>query len=209
MKTLAEHDFILLRGNHEIRTIQKMFTFHRECIDHLGPEHGPRIWEEINTAFDHLPICAFVDNSIYCAHGGIPTSVLHKKDMLKATGPVSEPMPNMSNVWVWEVMWNDPLDDGDFQKRKAATGSSGDLFIPNDKRSTGYFFSEKATDRFLEANGLSHIIRAHETTHIGFAFHHNHKTVTIFSSSNYCGSENTAAVILVKDGRIRPLQVEL
>ncbi|KAG8195278.1 hypothetical protein JTE90_028429 [Oedothorax gibbosus] len=40
-KLLAPEKFHLLRGNHEVREIQQMFTFHRECL----AKFGERIWK--------------------------------------------------------------------------------------------------------------------------------------------------------------------
>ena len=38
----------------------------------------------------------------------------------------------------------------------------------NTERNTGFFFSSAALRRFLETNGLSHVIRAHQTSQSGF-----------------------------------------
>lgn len=112
----------------------------------------------------------------------------------------------------WELVWNDPLDDEDFQREirersEAAETPYPDLYINNHKRRTAYYFSEKGVDHFLKANGLSHVVRAHEDQDAGFAFHHSGKTITIFSTSNYSGRSNRCAVLLISEGKIRPLQI--
>ena len=63
---LAPTKFHLLRGNHEHRELQKNFTFHTECLEKFGsPELGEMVWEEINRAFDAMPIAAVVDRKVW------------------------------------------------------------------------------------------------------------------------------------------------
>ena len=62
---LAPTKFHLLRGNHEHRELQKNFTFYTECLQKFGtPELGEMVWEEINKAFDAMPIAAVVDKKV-------------------------------------------------------------------------------------------------------------------------------------------------
>ena len=63
---LAPTKFHLLRGNHEHRELQKNFTFYTECLQKFGtPELGEMVWEEINKAFDAMPIAAVVDKKVW------------------------------------------------------------------------------------------------------------------------------------------------
>ena len=64
---LAPTKFHLLRGNHEHRELQKNFTFYTECLQKFGSELGEMVWEEINRAFDAMPIAAVVDKKV-CLH---------------------------------------------------------------------------------------------------------------------------------------------
>uniref|UniRef100_T1K9T8 Serine/threonine-protein phosphatase n=1 Tax=Tetranychus urticae TaxID=32264 RepID=T1K9T8_TETUR len=93
-KILSPEKFWLIRGNHELRSIQAVFTFQRECADKFGKNLGNSIWDAINRAFDVMPICAVVDESIFCAHGGIPTSVTKIEDLQNIPTPLAEP-----DVW--------------------------------------------------------------------------------------------------------------
>lgn len=70
-------------------------------------------------------------------------------------------------------------------------------FTENLRRSTAYYFTEKALRGFLKANGLSHVIRAHELEMDGYRFHHSGLLITVFSSSRYCHSLNRASCIFV------------
>ncbi|KAJ6646608.1 Serine/threonine-protein phosphatase BSU1, partial [Pseudolycoriella hygida] len=42
----------LLRGNHEIRDIQKTHSFYKECIEKFGPQLGYDVWTSVNNVFD-------------------------------------------------------------------------------------------------------------------------------------------------------------
>ena len=101
----------LLRGNHEIRTINSSFTFSNELNAKLGPKHGPEMWERFNQVFDYMPICAVIDESIFCAHGGIPHSATSLSELTKIATPLNE--PERLSPAAHEMLWNDPITDKD------------------------------------------------------------------------------------------------
>jgi len=180
----------------------------------LGNKYGLQVWEALNKVFDLLPICATIDDSIFCAHGGIPTSVLKIEECMKIPQPLSE--PESQSPAAWEMLWNDPVSNQEFNEYsemlRAQSGSTSlnklQGFLPNTKRGTAYYFSEEAVNRFLSANGLSHIIRAHEVIPSGFQFHMGGKVTTIFSSSKYCGGLNESACAFVHMEKIRIIKID-
>lgn len=197
MKILAPNKFFLLRGNHEVRPIQRNFTFERECLDKCGAENGPNVFESFNRVFDIMPFAAIIDESIFCAHGGIPFTHTKIEDLQRAPTAISEPEAEAPAVW--EILWSDPITNKEynelteFLKKKDETG-----YLSNMKRSTAFYFGEKATNNFLKKNNLSHVIRAHEVINEGYKLNHNGLVTTIFSSSHYCGGKNKAAAIMVE-----------
>lgn len=96
-------------------------------------------------------------------------------------------------------------------RAQAGSSAAADLyksgFIFNTKRGTAFYYSEDAVRKFLGHNGLSHIIRAHETCTEGYIFHHKGKTITVFSSSK-CGGNNEAGAIIVDKNKIRPVKID-
>ena len=109
-KILCPNKFHLLRGNHEIRSIQRQYTFHAECRAKFGDVLGEQIWEEVNDVFDHLPLAAVVDNKIFCIHGGIPSSaedVVTLEDISKIRCPLRD--VEQESPMAWQLLWNDPL----------------------------------------------------------------------------------------------------
>lgn len=63
-KLTAPSKFTLLRGNHEIREVQKMFTFYNECVAKFGDVLGQKIWDAINDVFDVMPLAAVIDKKV-------------------------------------------------------------------------------------------------------------------------------------------------
>ena len=210
-KALSPERYWLLRGNHELRRVQEQFTFRKECLDKFGNNLGLQVWEAFNKVFDVMPICAIIDDSIFCSHGGIPTSTLKVEEILRVPTPLEDP-ENQSQI-AWQILWNDPVTTQEFKDyqdmlKEQNPDSQNTGFLPNTKRGTAHFFSEQALSRFLTANQLSHVIRAHEVIPNGYAFHMGGRCITIFSSSKYCGGLNEAAVVLVNDEKIRVIKID-
>lgn len=98
MKILAPTKFFLLRGNHEVRAIQRSFTFEKECLDKYGT-NGASVFETFNRVFDILPFSALIDESIYCAHGGIPFTQTKIEDLLRTPAVLQDPEQEAPAVW--------------------------------------------------------------------------------------------------------------
>ncbi len=188
-KLLCPTKIILLRGNHELRSIQKMYTFYDECLTKFGLELGELVWEEINNVFDVLPFAAIVDKKIFCLHGGIPSSpandILNEINKIKC--PIKE--PEITESLAWQLLWNDPLkpENSDYDANELKINKG---FVHNTQRGTAYYFSNEALENFLEPNNLSYVVRAHEVQKIGFRVQLGGKLLTVFSSSRYCGGSN-------------------
>lgn len=216
MKVLAPKTFFLLRGNHELRSIQQAFTFFREVCEKFRNQNlGIQVWETLNKTFDLMPVGATIDDQIFCSHGGIPTSALRLDELYNIPTPLSDP-ENQSPA-AWEILWNDPVSATEYSEyadllRKQPGGQQAVAnmqgYLPNTKRGTAFFFSEEAVKRFLHLNNMSHIIRAHECVPPGYSLHCNGKVITIFSSSHYCGATNDAACILVEREKIRIIRLD-
>lgn len=208
-KVLAPSKFVLIRGNHEIRDIQKMFTFHSECLQKFGPVLGEEVWEAVNAVFDVLPLAAIVDNKIFCVHGGIPlpnqgSGLVSSIDNI----PGVLPEPEEQSELAWELMWGDPLRAEEVTPDILEKLKQNEGFIENRRRGTAHLFSADALDAFLKRNHLTHVIRAHEVQQAGFQVQQNGKLLTVFSSSQYCGGSNEAACILAYQNKLRTIRLD-
>jgi len=208
-KILAPQKFYLLRGNHELRAVQQMFSFEAECINKFGEDLGGRVWESVNLCFDAMPVAALIDEKIFCVHGGIPPPwELKGRSLRAAINDIPCPLqdPETESPIAWEILWSDPLptDAGPI----ADDGDAKDGFAPNDKRSTAHVFSTQALEAFLSKHRLSHVIRAHEVQQVGFQVQQKGKLLTVFSSSRYCGGANEAACVLADASKLRLIRLD-
>lgn len=209
-KVLSHQNVTLLRGNHEVRALQCHYTYKRECFQKYGKEWGEKIWDITNTLFDHLPVCAVVDDRVFCAHGGIPRSTSSIEEITKLEKNISDPLKESSIVW--EILWSDPCHIQHFNDlAEVSSNSTEDIdqgFIKNNKRGTAFLFNEIAVKNFFDKNNLSHIIRAHEVPPLGYTFHFGNRCATIFSCSHYCGNNNDCACVLADSQTLRVIHLD-
>ncbi|KAJ6217351.1 hypothetical protein RDWZM_008508 [Blomia tropicalis] len=208
-KALCPNKVTMLRGNHEVRTLQTYYTYKRECVTKYGEEYGIKIWELTNKIFDKLPVAAVVDDAIYCAHGGIPRSAQTISQINQIKRELVN--PEVESAIAWEILWSDPchaqqfIDICNFFKQNPReTGG----FVRNTKRGTAFLFNEVGANGFLQQNGLTHIVRAHEVPQRGYMFHFGQKCVTIFSCSHYCGNDNACSCVLADNQVMRVIRLD-
>ncbi|CCW60068.1 unnamed protein product [Phytomonas sp. EM1] len=72
-------------------------------------------------------------------------------------------------------------------------------------RGTGHTFGEDVTCSFLKKNKINYIIRAHQCVQKGFQWLHQHRVLTIFSASNYCGTGNKGSIAILDEHGIPEL----
>lgn len=206
LKVLFPHKVTCLRGNHEVEAVQKKYSFERECIRKY-PERGLEIFDMLNLAFSRMPVCAIIDDVIYCAHGGIP----RLNTSLQAIREMPEEIRSEADSELfWEIVWSDPIDEMQYQYTCALFQQDPNVqngYVRNTKRGAAWFFAQKAAENFFRTNNLTHIIRAHEVPANGFTFHFGELCATVFSCSHY-NESNMCAIIFVSQEFIRVLQID-
>lgn len=215
---------LISAGNHEVHKVNRKYGLKALC-NHIfqdtyikNPVMSKLIYKSFNRAFCYMPIGAVISSGhsgnrgVFACHGGVPSQYLkneahrntgwtvHELNALMVKPTVLSPSKRAQpqELTLNEILWNDPIperlrDKPKFQKR---------LFYKNKKRG-GHcsFFTEAGLKAFLEANNLHMIIRGHQYRHCkksGFKSDFHGALLTVFSSSNYCGTErNTTGFALV------------
>ena len=164
-KCLYPEKIILLRGNHESRQISFVYGFYEE----INRKYGNTLpWKLFTEIFDLLPICAVIEKSIFCVHGGLSPSIttIDQVRLINRRGEI----PHEGAYC--DLLWSDPddIETWAFNTRGA-----------------GYVFGSKVVNEFNQINGLDLICRAHQLVNEGIKFWFKDKNiVTIWSCPNYC-----------------------
>jgi diadenosine tetraphosphatase ApaH/serine/threonine PP2A family protein phosphatase len=128
--------------------------------------------------FEVLPVAAAVGGAIFCVHGGLSPDLRNIEEINK----ISRPLAVLTGI-TSDMLWSDPC-------------SFAHGFEPSE-RGLGYIFDLETAIQFLEMNKLQMIVRSHESCPNGMEWpfgEKNQKVLTIFSTTDYCGSGNAGVV---------------
>uniref|UniRef100_A0A1I7UDD3 Serine/threonine-protein phosphatase n=1 Tax=Caenorhabditis tropicalis TaxID=1561998 RepID=A0A1I7UDD3_9PELO len=105
IKMKYPENFILLRGNHETKLINRIYGFYDDLMKRFGT---PRLYEDFTRLFEMMPLTGLVGKRILCMHGGLSPDLVGapKLDILNAFArPMHDP-PNPSLAI--DLLWSDP-----------------------------------------------------------------------------------------------------
>ena len=173
------------RGNHEHRLMNARYGFELQ-VKQLYDE---ALYELIQTSFNWLPIATLVEESAFIVHGGLTqydTFSIDELRRIKRRDLLPHPLVQTREEFILEqLLWSDP-------------GRGGSGYI-NNRRGAGILFSAELTAAFLKKNNLQLILRSHQMVDTGYSRCHGGKLVTIFSASNYCGTNDNLGAIAIFD----------
>lgn len=176
MKICYPTNIFLVRGNHEFGCLCSKYGFRDEIFHEYNDEI---VFNYIVRAFTYIPIAAIVDNVIICVHGGIGPDIPN----INVVREIQRPLENFTMKIASSVIWSDP-------------STRVTDFSPS-PRGIGYLFGKENLLNFLEASKAVRIVRGHQFVPEGYVSLFDDRLVTVFSSSNYCGSMNNEAAVLI------------
>ncbi|ELR11408.1 uncharacterized protein ACA1_136190 [Acanthamoeba castellanii str. Neff] len=172
------------RGYYSVETISLLvYGFYGECMRKYGTAN---VWRYFTDLFDYLTIAALIDNKVFCVHAGLSPSVV-SLDQIRVLDRFKEIPPDGPLA---DLVWSDPDPDRpDWHPSQ---------------RGAGYTFGEGVVKKFLESNGLNHIVRSHQLCMDGYQVLFNDQLSTVWSAPNYCyRCGNVASILEVNEQQER------
>ncbi|PIA25945.1 hypothetical protein AQUCO_10200008v1 [Aquilegia coerulea] len=163
-KCMSPSAIYLARGNHESKSMNKIYGFEGEVKSKLS-EAFIELFAEV---FCCLPLAHVLNNKVFVVHGGLFSVDGVKLSDIRAIDRFCEPP---EEGLMCELLWSDP-------QPMRGRGPS--------KRGVGLSFGEDVTERFLKDNNLDLVVRSHEVKDEGYEIDHSGKLITVFSAPNYC-----------------------
>ena len=172
----------LTRGNHETKNMNRIYGFEGE----VKAKYDDKIFELFLEVFCHLPLATVIEGKVFVTHGGLPSDEGVSLDDIRKIKRGTEPP---ESGLMSDLMWSDP---------QPFPGKS-----PS-KRGVGFSFGPDITERFLEFNSLSLLVRSHEVKEEGYLVEHGGKTITVFSAPNYCDTMGNKGAFIHFDKTLEP-----
>jgi len=191
LKIQYENKFFLIKGNHESLEINQYYGFYQDFIFKFKDQYK---FKDVLALYKVLPICALVNRTVLCLHGGIPEDYEVLKKLKGVKNHDLTLLSKSVTKSLKQIMWNDP---------KSNLNGFSDSFRGVDIKN----FGEDVFNDFMERNKLSYLIRSHELYPEGYKWFFNKRLLSIFSSANYRGT-NPASYAIIKNNLVIPKLVD-
>ncbi|TKR78011.1 hypothetical protein L596_018887 [Steinernema carpocapsae] len=182
LKTRFPKKFHLLRGNHEDAAITVCYGFFNECVAKYGNE-GPAVWSNFANVFTYMPIAALINDTVFCAHGGLSPYFQSFEQIENLRRPSAVPPFGL----MCDLLWSDP--DARFDG------------YANSPRGISFTYGERIVHEFCKKTGVQLILRGHqidrEMTTGGYRSFANGRLMTIFTACNYLNMRNDGATVTI------------
>ncbi|XP_052735141.1 serine/threonine-protein phosphatase 5 isoform X2 [Vigna angularis] len=163
-KCLSPSAIYLARGNHESKSMNKIYGFEGEVRSKLN-DTFVELFAEV---FCFLPLAHVINEKVFVVHGGLFSVDGVKLSDIRSINRFCEPP---EEGLMCEILWSDP-------QPLPGRGPS--------KRGVGLSFGPDVTEQFLQENNLDLVVRSHEVKDEGYEIEHDGKLITVFSAPNYC-----------------------
>ncbi|KAG8364769.1 hypothetical protein BUALT_Bualt18G0033200 [Buddleja alternifolia] len=182
-KCMSPSAIYLSRGNHESKSMNKIYGFEGEVRSKLS-DTFVELFAEV---FCCLPLAHVINEKVLVVHGGLFSVDGVKLSDIRSIDRFCEPP---EEGLMCELLWSDP-------QPQLGRGPS--------KRGVGLSFGADVTKRFLQDNNLDLVVRSHEVKDEGYEIEHDGKLITVFSAPNYCDQMgNKGAFIRFEAPELKP-----
>lgn len=188
LKVLLPEKVWLVRGNHEDRHMNKRYGFHEECLDRLGSEFGPKMFDMFHSVFDQLPLSCVISDRVLVVHGGLGDGAWSLDEVRSIRRPLRG--NDLLEPWIANMLWSDPIEDD---------AHSSDIFgvheSPRGGQSTR--FGWNVTQTFCARNGLGLVVRSHQSKRggMGVEIMHDNHLISVFSARDYEQHGNDGTIL--------------
>jgi len=182
-KLLYPNHFHLTRGNHEAKTMNKLYGFEGE----VKAKYSENMFAAFSEVFNWLPLAAVIGEKVFILHGGLFSKDGVTLDEIKKIERNREPPEEgiMS-----DMLWSDP-------QKQLGRG-------PSKRGPVGVAFGPDVTHKFLRENKLNLLIRSHEVKDEGYEIEADGKLITIFSAPNYCDQMGNRGAFIKLGSDLKP-----
>jgi len=187
----------IIRGKMEdqIQSRNPRGTLYDECRKQFQPKPGRELWKEFAWLFDHMPICAVVNKTIFAVSSGLSQNITKINALRKGkirplyiarTNAKKYPPGRLiGSVIVRDFLYNVPMKSAITFKERSTQSDRGLVY---------YEFGETVLSKFLQANKFKRVIRSGELDksdtvyRMGYTTFGEKKIISLSSSANYNAS---------------------
>lgn len=183
-KAQQPENLLLLRSNHEEAQMSRIYGFYDEC----KKRHSVHLWKYFCRTFNMMPVCALVNEKIFCVHGGISPELKNLDQIRQLERPIVVPEAGL----LCDLLWADPARDG----LKPGWGEN--------ERGVSVTFGEDVAKDFVAKFHLELICRSHEVVEDGVEYFADQTVVTLWSVLRFKAMEGphaAAVMVVTEDGQ--------
>ncbi|KAL7718652.1 Serine/threonine-protein phosphatase [Entamoeba marina] len=203
MKLNGNPKVVLLRGNHESRSMTSRYGFQSEVVW----KYNEKIYQEFCDVFDCLPLVVVLKlelGNFFLCHGGISPHLQHLKD-IDGINRFCE--PPRSGLFC-DLLWADPVSEEMFDSNLDLAAYWEKInYIQNEQRRCSYVFGYIAIVNFINNTNIRGVVRGHQCVSNGIEMHKfgdesmvSPLAFTLFSAPNYSDCNKGAGMLISNEG---------
>jgi len=197
LKIYYPEDVHIIRGKMEdqIQSRDPRGTLYDECLKQFGNKNGREMWKEFVWLFDHMPICAVLNKTIFAVSSGLSQNItkvgalrrgkIRPLYIARTNAKKYPPGRLIGSVIVRDFLYNVPTEDASSYKEQKNQSDRGLVY---------YQFGRSVLNNFLQANRFNKVIRSGQVDksdtvfRIGQTTIGDKKLISLSSSANYNAS---------------------